>query len=204
MREIRAEAPCPPCCGGGEQGCCMYSAEGLFLGLYGTQDLPDSVTINGSSYSRSGAQYGNQQNGIKLEGPVWAKYINGSRSTQQCLIRGGVVDPFLDNYTLEIKFEGEDEIIDEAVTVYRRSLCFWDGPDSCGNIVELFFNPADGSVEGSPQRLARWTIQFTTNQRRQEGPCTGSENFILDKSPPNNSPVGEYGDFEAGAGAKIE
>lgn len=193
----------------------MYPADQLGIG-YQEADLPDEVIVkfpdeSPSTWSRSGSYFVSGNTSLRPVDGGWALFRDedeeGDRDIQ-CLIAPDllaprVTDNFTDTYTINFDFGAEDEFINEEVTVFRRSLCRWDGLDSCGNIVELYFNPIDNSVEGQPQRLAKWTIAFKTNQLREAGPCTGSEDFIIDKSPPNNSPIGEYGDYAAGAGAQI-
>ena len=117
------------CCAG---GCCPYPAQALVDGLYTYDDLPDDVTVNGTSFPRSGTTYGNTTNGVIFEGNVWAKYTSGVRSSRPCLIQGGVEDQFADTYTVTGPPGG-------AVVVTRRSLCEWTGSDTCGNEVILEF-----------------------------------------------------------------
>jgi hypothetical protein len=58
----------------------MYPAQGLGGAQYRESDLPNAVTVDGTSFIRSGTQYGNTANGVILEGNVWAIYQNGTRS----------------------------------------------------------------------------------------------------------------------------
>jgi hypothetical protein len=98
----------------------MYPAQGLADGDYSASDLPDDVTVDGASFSRSGTTYGNTTNGVIFEEDVWAKYRNGARSTRQCLIQGGVVDQFADTYTITTTFGFP------PIAVERVSLCRWE------------------------------------------------------------------------------
>jgi hypothetical protein len=110
----------------------MYPAQSLADGEYSANDLPDAVTVDGTSFSRSGTSYGNTTNGVILEENVWAKYRNAARSTRACLIQGGVEDQFADTYTVTGPPQG-------PVVVTRQSLCSWVGVDSCGDNVFLGF-----------------------------------------------------------------
>lgn len=109
-------------CGCCDVGCCMYPAQALFDGLYTVDDLPDDVTVNGTSFPRLGTTYGNTTNGVIFEENVWAKYTNGVRSARPCLIQGGVEDQFADTYTATSPSA-------ETVTLTRQSLCVWEGPE---------------------------------------------------------------------------
>lgn len=109
--------------------CCMYPADQLGAD-FTNDDLPDNLTVNGSSLSRAGSAYGNITNGVIFESGVWALYTDGNRSTSNCLILGdgnftvgdnSVEDQFADTYT----------IIDSigAFPVERISLCVWRSPE---------------------------------------------------------------------------
>ena len=123
------------------EGCCMYPATAVNT-FYVAADLPDAVTVNGVSFNRSSTNYGNTSNGVVLEGTQWAKYTNGVRSARDCLIQGGVVDQFANTYLVT------PNVGDGAspTTVYRQSLCQWQGVDTCGNFVYLSYgtNPDSG------------------------------------------------------------
>jgi hypothetical protein len=81
--------------------CCYYPSAILAQGIYTVNDLPDAVTVDGVSFDRSGSSYGNTTNGVRLEGTSWAKYANGVRSTNPCLLKNGVVSQFADTYYLQ-------------------------------------------------------------------------------------------------------
>jgi hypothetical protein len=81
--------------------CCYYPSAILAQGIYSVNDLPDAVTVDGVSFARSGSSYGNTTNGVRLEGTTWAKYANGVRSTNPCLLKNGVVSQFADAYYLQ-------------------------------------------------------------------------------------------------------
>jgi hypothetical protein len=102
----------------------MYPAQALADGEYSASDLPDAVTVDGTSFSRSNTGYGNTTHGVIFETSVWAKYRNGVRSERPCLIQGGVVDQFADTYT--VNWNDDD---DRSVVVTRTSVLTWEGPD---------------------------------------------------------------------------
>ena len=128
-----------PCCCEEEPSCCMYPATGLG-DTYTEDDLPDAVTVNGVSKSRSGSQFGNTTDGIIWESGIWARYTRGIRATQACLITGdgnltlgndSVEDQFAASYNVSIAGG-------PIVRVNRVSLCAWQSdyycPDSYGAI----------------------------------------------------------------------
>ena len=166
------------CC----EGCCMYPALDLFDQFYSSSDLPDAVTVDGVSYARNGTSYGDTTNGVLLEGNVWVKYKNGVRSPRPCLIQGGVEDQFADSYMIT------PNVGDSAspTVVTRRSLCLWEGTDTCGNFVYLSYeaNHIDG------QGIA-WNVFFRfyyTPTCVQDGRVNGQKN----QDEFQNTPVGTY------------
>lgn len=153
------------CC---EPECCMYAAQALAQSLYSSSDLPDAVTVDGTSFNRSGTSYGNTTNGVIFEENVWAKYRNGARSTRSCLIQSGVEDQFADTYTVTIPAFFENQ--SGTYTATRRNLCQWS--------VAGF----EGQLEYFPDSFS-WEI----NINNEFGPI----NEI--KDDPQNSPIGSYG-----------
>jgi hypothetical protein len=148
------------------QDCCMYPAQALVNGAYAASNLPSAVTISGTSYSRFGTGYGDTTNGILLEGSVWAKYANGTRSEQPCLIQSGVFDQFLDSY--ELTYFGT------TVLLNRISLCTWYYIefDEFGVIVEwrLLFNGENGTLfEESFGPNVEAFLQFQENTNSPSG-----------------------------------
>lgn len=111
----------------------MYPASSLATGTpgydeYVITDLPDAVTVNGVSRSRSGSGYGNTTDGVIWENGVWAVYTSGVRTTRSCLITGdGKYTP--GNDTVEDQFDAQYTLklstFAESFTVTRRSLCSW-------------------------------------------------------------------------------
>jgi hypothetical protein len=108
----------------------MYPAQGFADGLFSSGDLPSSVIIDGIVFSVSGTSYGSAVSGVILEGNVWAKYTNGSRSSQLCLMQGGVEDQFADTYYLSATFPGRPEESLSNVPMTRSGPCSWNGPSS--------------------------------------------------------------------------
>lgn len=123
------------CC----ETCCMYPAQGLVDAIYTADDLPDDVTVDGTSFPRSGTTYGNTTNGVIFEEDVWTKYTNGTRSERPCLIQGGVEDQFADSYTLAYIITDENI---GSTTITRQSLCVWTG-NAGGVPVRLEYEDTD-------------------------------------------------------------
>jgi hypothetical protein len=161
----------------------MYPAQALADGDYFASDLPDAVTVDGTSFNRSGTGYGNTTNGVILEGNVWAKYRNGRRSEKPCLIQGGVVDQFADTYTLNHNAFP----IPTGVTVTRVSLCVWRGSAT--------FEGSDFNYELDLRDQIAWRFWLESYD------FDGFE-FYLEwakrETETESSPVGEY---EEGGGA---
>jgi hypothetical protein len=129
--------------------CCMYPADRLNID-YGFDDLPDAVTVDGTSFNRSSTSYGDTTNGVIFENGIWAKYSNGVRSERPCLIQGGVEDEFADSYTMS------GGPFSFSVTVTRVSLCIWRGADGCGNMAYLVYG--DDISLPFPGTDYRWSV----------------------------------------------
>lgn len=153
----------------------MYSANGLSLGGFTENDLPSSVTISNVSYSRSGTQYGNINNGIIFETDTWAKYTNSLRSSQQCLIDNGVSDPFEQTYTV-LYVEGS---LTGTGTVARVGLCLWTGSvELDGGVTRALNLSYNDTIARGPQNQYKWTLDNFFSLRTKESP--------------QSSPVGNY------------
>ena len=166
------------CCG---VECCLYPAQALGDGDYSVNDLPDAVTVDGTSFNRSGTGYGNTTNGVILEGNVWAKYSNGVRSTRPCLIQGGVLDQFADTYTATAT-SGSASGLSQTLT--RQSISEWFGDDFPGQQetgINLFYMRCSIYNEFYPE--SEWDAWWMT---------VGAEDPIK-KTDPQNSPIGTYG-----------
>ena len=165
----------------------MYPAQGLADAIYTADDLPDDVTVDGASFSRSGTTYGNTTNGVIFEEDVWAKYRNGARSTRPCLIQGGVVDQFADTYTVTIIWSTDVGNITELVQISRESLCRWTGFDSLGTLTILEYNPV---VTGIPENLdLKWILTWCGSINTDENFC---QDYIAGPKELQNSPTGTY------------
>ena len=173
------------CC---EAVCCMYPADQLGVD-FTNDDLPDNLTVNGSSLSRAGSAYGNMTNGVIFESGVWALYTDGNRSTSNCLILGdgnftagdnSVEDQFAATY--DIDWIGGGTLL---ATVTRASLCCWEGVGSFGYRYKLQYQPVIGS---SPY----WFASFAMNN--QDFTCGGSNIFDAAdfKYDALGSPIGTY------------
>ena len=140
----------------------------------------------------------------------WTNYVGGGiNGIGFCLIESfdnitGVNDTFADTYTVELDYENignAEAFVQENVVVTRVSLCQWEGLDSCGNLVELWYNSIDFAAEGQPVRLAEWNIEFYTNtQNSEEGPipCSADDSWAYKKEEPANVPTGTYHSSELG------
>ena len=111
----------------------MYPADQLGVD-FTNDDLPDNLTVNGSSLSRAGSAYGNMTNGVIFESGVWALYTDGNRSTSNCLIRGdgnftngdnSVEDQFAASYTVNFNGPFPERGLPATQTFVRESLCVW-------------------------------------------------------------------------------
>lgn len=179
--------------------CCMYPAQALADGLYTAADLPDAVTVDGVSYSRSGSSYGNTVNGVIFETNVWAKYRNGSRSSRPCLIQSGVEVQFADTYT--VASCSYAPVIGASVT--RVSLCVWQG---------TYLDPENPYADGPQNVLLIYCPgtfigcgagEIFENGSGVEVPyfyatidIGGSGGFYSKKTPLSNTPAGSYsGEF---------
>jgi hypothetical protein len=167
--------------------CCLYPAQTLADGEYSANDLPDAVTFDGTSFSRSGTSYGNTTNGVILEENVWAKYRNAARSTRACLIQGGVEDQFADTYT--VTSCSEPSAIGTILT--RTSLCYWEGqyntPFAGTQTVSIFYCPSVGTT---PSDVCNDTFKFYSFYSRDVGGLT--DPIIAEKTPHSNTPSGNY------------
>jgi hypothetical protein len=174
------------CC----EECCMYPAQALADGGYSASDLPDAVTVDGTSFNRSGTSYGNTTNGVILEGNVWAKYRNGIRSERNCLIQSGVVDQFADTYTLTLAAGSPI-----SVTVSRISLCAWRGNDGCGRPWYLIYS--SDVIFGAGSEF-KWNIWMAVDEA---DPCGDFQQRpqIKNSDEFDNTPIGNYteGDYPA-------
>jgi len=126
------------CCGGGGS-CCMYSAQGLYDGVYSVDDLPDSIIVDGVTLQKgvyiygesalepeiSGAFYGSPneefyETTIKLSQGTWYPGQGVSRDSADCLINNDWHDEFANSYTITTKEDG-------IIVLNRQSICVWKG-----------------------------------------------------------------------------
>jgi hypothetical protein len=182
--------------------CCMYPADTP------AGDLPDAITLNGTSLSKSGTSYGDTTDGLIQESGVWARYVDGVRSTQTCLITGdgnytpgndAVEDTFADTYTLKIDgaiggfVQGSCENFSrpDDVVLIRTSLCVWRADNVEINVFGGGDGPEDPCNDGFTITITAilsftgvgWEVAFGG----LAGPKNSDEN--------QNTPVGWYGDF---------
>jgi hypothetical protein len=185
----------------------MYPAQALADGLYTAADLPDAITLLGvGSLAKSGTAYGNTTNGVILEGGVWARYLSGVRATKACLIDGNgnftpgddtVEDQFASSYSVDV---GEFSGFPGPITVFRRTLCNWQGGINI---------PPDG--EYCTEGLYVWRVSLFYNTLQdcfvvqyQRGYCEYSGGTLVETidifgiasklDGENSSPVGDYYD----------
>jgi hypothetical protein len=158
-------------------------------------NLPEAITLLGvGSLAKSGTDYGNTTNGVILESGVWAVYIEGVRTTQQCLISGNVEDQFASTYLIHnFSFTGycnnySDPVTDILVT--RESTCLWSGN------FEALYDP-----EFSEQELVNVSVYISFDGTSLSGIYATAIDCLaeLNRQPfgeaiSNTSPVGLYGD----------
>jgi hypothetical protein len=162
----------------------MYAAQKFADGILNSSDLPDNVTVNGTSFSLSGTGYGNTTNGVILEGNVWAKYTNGVRSSRPCLIQGGVEDQFADTYNLSAT-NTFDSSLSISISLNRVSLCNWEASAPGGGVYFLIYQSL-GSPNFPPLERPRWLV----------GSIAVGFVDVVAPIPANrlNTPVGPYND----------
>ena len=117
------------CC---DAACCLYpwpDPDGT--PLYPDTDLPDSVVVNGDTYTRSGYRFefdsDHYIDATELGIPFWGLFINGDATANTCLIglyeegvfTATVEDEFANTYTVN----GTDTITRDPAT----NLCLWSG-----------------------------------------------------------------------------
>jgi hypothetical protein len=183
---LKGGKPSCTCCE--EAECCMYPADTP------AGDLPDAITLNGTSLSKSGTSYGDTTDGLIQESGVWARYVDGVRSTQTCLITGdgnytpgndAVEDQFADTYAVSATLTsplgypyGTD---DHSRQTPRLSLCSWsysgeqEDPGNFTFILNVIFDPT----------LQKWVGTYVLDSNN-----FGTAYFIKDGS--QNTPVGTY------------
>ena len=187
------------CCG---PLCCMYPANALGYGVYGSSDLPDSIVINGVTFARNGVSYGDTVNGIIFEGDYvsksplgtwfWARYKNGIRSLQECLIASGITDQFRASYTLLRNLSNPPS----TVTLIRTGLCTWEG-------TQEFYEPPDPPFVPGGTLCVSWGLSYDAgtywsifNSFSQfNEPCQSPFSYKLpvEKNGTQSSPVGTWG-----------
>jgi hypothetical protein len=172
----------------------MYSAQNYNGFLFEPeQQIPSALTINGTSFNRSGSGYGDTTNGVSWNGEGWTKYFNGTPSQKNCLISSGIQDQFADQYIINssVLLTGdlpEYEIVEEGddFLVSRVSLCLWQSADATKKLIFL-----DGISEegGSGAFGTVWeVIGFDLQDRKQNEVFVNGETF-----PQNmNDPLGFY------------
>jgi len=180
-----------PCCCG--PGCCMYSAQGLVDALFVAADLPDAITLLGvGSLSRSGTGYGDTTNGVIFETPLWAKYVGGVRTTQDCLIDGdgnltpgnnAVEDQFAASYKIRMYLEVYSpvpmgEYFD--LEILRVGACTWRG-EFLHPIYGYLFGEVGWKGDTGYSDAYKWNIYYHFN--------TGGYGY---KYGNQNSPLGIY------------
>jgi hypothetical protein len=172
------------CCGG-EPDCCMYPGSGG----YSSNNLPDAVTVDGTSFNRSGTSYGDTTNGVILESGAWAKYSNGTRSERPCLIQSGVVDQFSDNYQLSPDF-GYPRYGVATITVSRINLCVWRTVIIQGRTAYFWALFYQNSTTGPIFRLTYQIFYFDED----EDDFLIGEVYVWNKQMSQNKPDGYYVD----------
>jgi hypothetical protein len=160
----------------------MYPAQELADAIYTADDLPDDVTVDGASFSRSGTTYGNTTNGVIFEEDVWAKYTNGTRIERPCLIQGGVEDEFADSYTMS------GGPLSFSVTVSRVSLCIWRVEDGCGNMAYLVYGD-DSSLPFAGTDY-EWSVALPFYDPTLA--CENIAGFTVNGKENQNTPAGVY------------
>ena len=170
--------------------CCMYGAAYAVA-----SNLPEAITLIGvGSLAKSGTDYGNTTNGVILESGVWAVYIEGVRTTQDCLIDGSVEDQFASTYLIHnFSFTGYcNEYTDPTgdILVTRESLCLWSGS------FEALYDPEFSEPELVTVLIY---ISFDGTEFSQVYASAINCDALLYRLPAgeaisNTSPVGTYGD----------
>jgi hypothetical protein len=171
----------------------MYSAFNVFEGTLTENDLPNAVTISGTSYSRSGTGYGDTTNGIIFETPKWARYKAGVRTTQYCLISNGVVDQFDACYRIVFDYPDSSEFgsSNEYEAIVRRSgLCLWETISITTLTGSDPFPPDYGQLYYSPlfYDTDEWQIRMGDPGRPGDMPTVWQVYKYTDMSTPTTDP----------------
>jgi len=170
--------------------CCYYPSAILAQGIYTVNDLPDAVTVDGVSFDRSGSSYGNTTNGVRLEGTSWAKYANGVRSTNPCLLKNGVVSQFADAYYLQSPASDQCPEGNYSATIVKLEIgdfCgYASGESDCSKAngfpesnAEIFYMAYD---DYGIELQGKWLCNLGPGQVEGFTPKTGFQ----------NTPVGTY------------
>jgi hypothetical protein len=166
--------------------CCYYPSAILSQGIYTVNDLPDAVTVDGVSFARSGSSYGNTTNGVRLEGTTWAKYANGVRSTNPCLLKNGVVSQFADAYYLQSPATDlcpQGYYSNTIVKLEIGDFCgYASGESDCGgqeSNADIFYMAYD---DYGVELQGKWLCNLGGGQEDGPTPKTGFQ----------NTPVGTY------------
>ena len=145
-----------------EPECCMYPAAGLGVD-YTEDDLPDAVTYDGETLTRTGSGYAGGIYNLNVVNGEWViEDGDGNSCSGPCLIGdsgdtytgvcfGSVEDQFLDTYTVTTE--------DRSYIVTRKSLCVWAteiDPEN-PNVGDGVLGYSEVGIFGSPQ----WTFQDT-------------------------------------------
>ena len=126
----------------------MYPSENVESEQIPIERLPAQLLIQGQLVAKNPdeASYGSQNLGVFLEGDKWARYVNGNRTEQGCLIQGAIQDTFLDSYKITIALplpQYEPEAVQEfiEIIVNRTSRCVWQ-EETC-NVAMIYTKNQD-------------------------------------------------------------
>jgi hypothetical protein len=191
----------------------MYSAQGLYDGLYSVEDLPDSIIVDGVTLQKGNYIYGDLEPDIsgafyasndeefyeitiKLSQGTWYPGQGVSRDAADCLINTDWHDEFANSYTIQ-GFQ-----YSEPFTVDRVSLCRWEKTVS-GTL--YFGNPDNPPATGKWNAVIEFSNYFevvlvwTNNDQNDFNYPNQLWRYSKLGAPtePNSIPSGSYsgGDF---------
>jgi hypothetical protein len=199
----------------GAEGCCMYAADAYGV-LFGEDDLPDEVKVEGIIYTKVDSPYTITAEtesfevyyeGRLLQDPEVQEFIAianfaPSQWTQgtvlaftsfDCLITefSLIKDTFEDTYTITTPYS--------SGTVSRIGLCEWQGTDQFGCVIGILYFGYPEAVDATGSIAYKWGVYFA----EYDPPFGCSTGLGAIKQGNQNTPVGTHTDIVAGVSVTV-